>query len=102
MRKWLARFRHAVPTHQGTTRSEILVTAHPPDTQGPALLELAARVSALEQSETLRAAEHTAMLDRLQRLYKRHAQRIVREAEDSPDTTTHEESVMHMRKRLGR
>lgn len=40
------------------------------------------------------------MLDQLQRLYKRHAQRIVREQEQDP--THSEESVMSMRKRLGR
>lgn len=99
MRKWLARFRHAVPTHQGTTRSEILVTAHPPDTVGPRVRELEERLTALERAETTRAAEHAAQLDQLSRLYKRVAQRIVREGNDTPPDT---ESVMSMRKRLGR
>ena len=103
MRKWLARFRHAVPTHQGTTRSEILVTAHPPDTQGPALLELAARITALEQAEATRSAQHASQLDAMNRLLKRFAQRIVRESETDPQAATpDEESVMHMRRRLGR
>jgi hypothetical protein len=97
MRKWLARFRHAVPTHQGTTRSEILVTAHPPDTVGPALRKLEERIEAIERAETTRSAEHVAQLDQLNRLYKRFAQRIVREG-NQPD----EESVLNMRKRLGR
>jgi hypothetical protein len=97
MRKWLARFRHAVPTHQGTTRSEILVTAHPPDTVGPRVTELDARITAMERAEATRAAEHAAQVDQLSRLLKRFAQRIVREG-TQPD----EESVLNMRKRLGR
>jgi hypothetical protein len=97
MRKWLARFRHAVPTHQGTTRSEILVTAHPPDTVGPALRKLEERIEAIERAEATRDANHAQQVDQLSRLLKRFAQRIVREGTDQP-----EESVMHMRKRLGR
>jgi hypothetical protein len=64
------------------------------------MLELAARVSALESAETTRSAEHAAQLDQLNRLFKRFAQRIVREGEEH--ATQAEESVMHMRKRLGR
>jgi len=100
MRKWLARFRHAVPTHQGTTRSEILVTAHPPETLGPRVREFEERLAAIERAEATRAAEHAAQLDSLTRLYKRISQRIVRQQEQSPDLD--EESVMSMRKRLRR
>jgi hypothetical protein len=100
MRKWLARFRHAVPTHQGTTRSEILVETHPPDTVGPAVRKLEERIAAVERSEATRAAEHAAQLDSLARLYKRISQRIVREQEQTP--AEDEESVMAMRKRLRR
>lgn len=101
MRKWLARFRHAVPTHQGTTRSEILVTAHPPDTVGPAVEALAARIAALEATEATREAQHASQLDAFNRLLKRFSQRIVREGEQSASTPD-SESVMSMRKRLGR
>jgi hypothetical protein len=100
MRKWLARFRHAVPTHQGTTRSEILVTAHPADTVGPAVEALAARIARIEAAEATRAAEHAQQVDQLSRLLKRFSQRIVREGSDTPPPDS--ESVMSMRKRLGR
>jgi hypothetical protein len=99
MRKWLARFRHAVPTHQGTTRSEILVTAHPADTVGPAVEALTARIERMEAAEATRAAEHAQQVDQLSRLLKRFSQRIVREGNDQPSDS---ESVMSMRKRLGR
>ena len=101
MRKWLARFRHAVPTHQGTTRSEILVTAHPADTVGPAVEAITKRIERIEAAEATRAAEHAQQVDQLSRLLKRFSQRIVREGNvtESPDQ---EETVMSMRKRLGR
>jgi hypothetical protein len=99
MRSWLARFRHAVPTHHGTTRSEIVVQAHPPENVGPAVAALTARLERIEAAEATRAAEHAAQVDQLSRLLKRFSQRIVREGNDQPSDS---ESVMAMRKRLGR
>lgn len=75
--------------------------ARPPaqDTTHAELRQLAERLAAIERAEALRAAEHAAALDKLERLYKRMAARVARE----PDLTTHNgESVLDLRNRLGR
>jgi hypothetical protein len=57
---------------------------------------LRARVEALEATETVRNGEHTAMVDRLDRLYKRISARIARSGE-APT-----ESTLDLRNRLKR
>lgn len=74
-----------------------------------ALVALQTRVELLERSEVVRAAEHAAVIDRLERLYKRVSVRIAREAQSNPTpepildsgATSGHESVLSMRKRLG-
>ena len=60
---------------------------------------LEARVRALEASETVRNAEHAAMVDQLDRLYKRISARISRE---QPQNAAATESVLSLRERLGK
>lgn len=73
-----------------------------------ALGALQTRVDLLERAEVVRSAEHAAMVDRLERLYKRVSVRIAREAGPTPTSTaivdpgtSSGESVLSMRKRLG-
>ena len=57
----------------------------------------------LRQDELRRTAEHSTMIDALTRLYKRVAQRILREngaVSDPP--VTREETVMELQRRLGK
>lgn len=61
--------------------------------------DLEQRVEALESAEVLRAAEHAAMVDRLERLYKRMVTRVSREATVSAEP---EESVLTLRDRIRR
>lgn len=63
--------------------------------------ELVRDFQALRQDEARREAEHATMVDRLARLYKRVATRITRE-EEPPTEESIEESVLDMRRRLGR
>lgn len=72
----------------------------------PAVVELQARVTELaalcesmSRAETVRNAEHMAMCDRLDRLYKRLAARAAR-ADDSPHDNG--DSVLALRGKLGR
>lgn len=58
--------------------------------------ELEARIVVLERAETLRAAEHAAMVDQLERLYKRIAARIAREN----GSQSSGESVLDLKQRL--
>jgi len=57
-----------------------------------------ARLDALEARETVRAAEHAAMVDQLDRLYKRISARITREHAAPAAAPT--ESPLDMRRRL--
>ena len=52
-------------------------------------------IALLEREHTVRLAEHAAMMDQLNRLYKRMAQRVAREAPASE-----EESPLALRERL--
>lgn len=58
----------------------------------------------LRQDEARRAAEHAAMVDQLNRLYRRMAARIAREAEHplTPPSDSDGESVAAFKRRLGR
>lgn len=63
------------------------------------------RLEALERAEVTRAAEHHDMLDRLERLYKRLTQRMIRAGIDtSPEPgksiVGQSESVLELRRRL--
>jgi hypothetical protein len=79
--------------------------ATPARTLAPSLLPdaaLLARVAALEdtlhqlhRSEAIRSAEHAAMVDKLDRLYKRVAARVARGENGATD-----ESTLAMRNRL--
>ena len=60
------------------------------------------RVGELERSEATRNAEHAAMVDQLDRLYKRISSRIARSNESSEPTKADGESVLSLRNRLGR
>lgn len=60
------------------------------------------RVEALERAETVRAAEHAAMVDQLDRLYKRITARIAREHSAKPEPASEGESVLSLRNRLQR
>ena len=63
----------------------------------------------LERAEVLRSAEHTATVDRLERLYKRMSVRIAREAGPTPspetivdpEASSGHESVLSLRQRRG-
>lgn len=79
-----------------TRRSEVLAEL---------VTDLGRRVEKLERSEAERSMEHAAMLDRMDRLYRRIAARMVREAQlqQEPDLTGPTdtgESALEMRKRL--
>lgn len=63
-----------------------------------ALESLRRRVAALEALELERAAEHHAMVDKLERLYKRLATRIAREA--ASESNGSGESPLDIRRRL--
>lgn len=53
--------------------------------------------------EARRAAEHATMVDQLSRLYRRVSARIAREGQSPAPNGAHpEESVMELRRRLGR
>jgi len=52
-------------------------------------------ISLLEREHTVRLAEHAAMMDQLNRLYKRMAQRVAREP-----ASAEEESPLALRERL--
>jgi len=58
------------------------------------------RVVALERAETVRAAEHAAAMDAMQRLYKRVAARIARETTPPNGEAPPEESPLQLRRRL--
>lgn len=63
------------------------------------------RLLTLEANEATREAQHAAQLDALARLYKRVATRIAREAPPpvaNADAPSESESVLAMRRRLGR
>lgn len=66
------------------------------------LTVLTARVAQLESAETLRAAEHHAMVDQLDRLYKRLVARISRQnaLESTNATEDRSESPLALRRRL--
>lgn len=71
------------------------------------LRELLGELQQLRQDEARRAAEHATMVDQLTRLYKRVSSRIAREGQTAAAAAenghTHsEESVMELRRRLGR
>jgi hypothetical protein len=63
------------------------------------LVELRTRVAAMEASELQRNAEHAALCDRLDRLYKRVSARIARGSDSQPEPT---ESVLALKSRLKR
>lgn len=63
---------------------------------------LTERVAAMERAEALRAAEHAAALDKLERLYKRMTARFTREAKTNGHRDDDGESVLSLRQRLGR
>lgn len=67
------------------------------DTRQPDVSALEARMTALEQREALRSAEHVAMVQQLDRIAKRMAARLTRD--DEPKSG---ESVASLRSRLGR
>lgn len=68
--------------------------------------ELTSQLQQLRQDELRRQAEHTGVVDQLNRLYRRMAARVAREAELNGKALTHpsdsEESVAAMKRRLGR
>jgi hypothetical protein len=71
------------------------------------LRELVSELQQLRQDEARRAAEHATMVDQLTRLYKRVSSRIAREGQTAAAAaenghTQSEESVMELRRRLGR
>jgi hypothetical protein len=71
--------------------------------QPDALGELVGRVAALERAEATRAGEHAAMVDQLERLYKRVSARIAREQpSNNGGAGRSDESVLSLRQRLGR
>lgn len=80
------------------------------DSRTPTPAQLSMRMDRLERAEIERAAEHAAMIDRLERLYKRVSVRIAREGAGTlpesgssivgqPEST---ESPLDMRQRLRR
>ena len=72
-------------------------------TQRAELRELTRELQQLRQDELRRSAEHTGVVDQLNRLYRRMSARVAREAEQNArDHTNDEESVAALRKRLGR
>lgn len=84
----------AILRHPGTPPPAVAV----PPSLSLAVDDLRARVEALERSETLRNAEHLAMCDRLDRLFKRLVARMARD----PQLQLEGESVLSLRERLGR
>lgn len=58
------------------------------------------RLEELERAETTRAAEHAAMCDQLDRLYKRVSARMSRAVAQGSDS--HGESTLALRHRLNR
>lgn len=82
--RWLAR-----PDHAATARLDALEAATG---------ALASRLATMERAEATRAAEHAAMLDRLDRLYKRVSARISREG--NGHTSEPGESPLALRQRL--
>lgn len=68
---------------------------------GATSLSLYQRVEKLERAEATRAAEHAAMVDQLERLYKRVSARIAR-ADRIEEPPVEEESVLSLKQRLQR
>jgi hypothetical protein len=66
------------------------------------LKENAHELQELRRNEATRAAEHAAALDAITRVYKRLSARISRENEPPLTEEAVEESVLDMRRRLGR
>lgn len=62
--------------------------------------QITRELQTLRQDEARRAAEHSAMVDQLTRLYKRVSARIVREAESAPQRNG--ETDLDFRRRIGR
>lgn len=77
-----------------TLRSALRTLANLSD----AVASLQRRVAVLETAETVRSAEHHAMIDQLDRLYKRLVVRIAR----APRVDPPDESVLALRERLSR
>lgn len=87
--------RHAATTLQPATDTVAALTA--------SVSALVARVEAVEQREALRSAEHAAMVDQLDRLYKRISARISRADKASPvNGDASDESPLALRNRLKR
>lgn len=64
--------------------------------------QLGSELQTLRQDEARRAAEHSAMVDQLTRLYKRVSARIVRDAEASNGHAPSDDTTGALRRRLGR
>ncbi len=64
--------------------------------------ELTLRIEKLERAEATRAAEHAAMVDQLDRLYKRVSARIARADRVDREEPALEESVLSLKQRLQR
>lgn len=64
------------------------------------------RLAKLERAEAQRSAEHFAMVDQLDRIYKRFVQRMARADQTAAKPVTpgsdNGESVLSLRNRLGR
>lgn len=94
--RWAMRFSLFGRPHDASTLETRLVTV-----EGHVKV-LYERVLEIDRSEAVRNAEHAAMVDRLERLYKRMATRIARENGAVTAPTDNGESVLAMRRRLGR
>lgn len=60
------------------------------------------RITDLERAEMVRAAEHAAMVDKLDRIYKRITARIAYAAQHPNEPASNGESPLALRNRLGR